>query len=288
MKFDVLIKELLNEAIQDHGKFSSEESLAKAKVDGIEIFERTHDPRELRYIINNPYIEINFEGKKISGNEIKQKIKSIFFTKGSKNFINIPRFEEGFGGNQKIPDQEDILRTAKVLSREGKLKEDYPEFSKTAGLYKDWRGLLLDLASEEEVTSAVPRNISQKGGGQLFMDYINVNNQPRNTFFNITDPVYNESGKIVDGKITVTPFGGKGEGRSGKPIKNTYSDPDVRPLSLKNVPYETLLSNLNGMGGNFKSILTLCDGKQGTQNRYKEGKIAKRPSLIELMRQGKA
>ena len=108
MKYDVLIEQILNEAIQDHGKFSSEESLAKAKVDGIEIFERTHDPRELRYIINNPYIEINFEGKKISGNEIKQKIKSIFFTKGSKNFINIPRFEEGFGGNQKIPDQEDI------------------------------------------------------------------------------------------------------------------------------------------------------------------------------------
>jgi hypothetical protein len=281
MKFDTLIEEILNEArIQDHGKVSPESALANAKTNAIEIFERTHDPRELIYVLNNPYVEVNFEGRKLTGDKIKEKIKSVYFTKGSNKFIKIPKFEEGFGSGQTIPDQEDILIEAK---RKGKvLRTEYPEFSKTAGYYKDWRVLLLLLSSDEEKLSANARNISQEvGGGEVFMDYINANNTPRNALFYVKDPVYNESGKIVDGKITKTPFGGKGGIVNGKPVTNSYSDPDIRPLALRNTTYEQFISELRAMGGNFKSILELCDGEQGTKYR----KNVRRPSLKQSMQQ---
>jgi hypothetical protein len=269
MKFDVLIEDFLNEANVGYrgGHISLEEALTNLDTENdINNFIRTSDPKFLIY----PLVvasDFKHKDKKIkigsgylSGMDFVKKVKEIFFTESSPNYIDIPRTKDG-----QIPTQAQLLNFARKAGQARKENNQpfltkYKDFSKTPEKYVSWGQLLTLVFKSSEFKESDLRQ--QEVTEPRYVTYTNVDGQQTEYRFH-TKP---------DGQITGSPFSSSVE------FERSHVKPDI----AGDMSYGQFVNALRERGNTLDALIELVGGKEGRVLK------AKRPSLIELMKQGKA
>jgi hypothetical protein len=267
MKFDVLIKELLTEAIGSRGgHVSIEQALTNLDTENdVNNFIRTSDPSYLIY----PLVvasEFKHKDKKIkigkeylSGMAFVKKVKEVFFNESSPNYINIPKTED---------DQFQTQAQLYIFARKvGKAKREnnqpfltkYKDFSKTPEKYVAWGQLLTLIFQSSEFKES---DLRQEETEARYVTYTNLDGKQTEYRFH-TRP---------DGEVTGSPFSSTVE----------FERSHIKPQSVSDMTYAQFGNALRERGNTFDALLELVDGKEGRAMK------TKRPSLIELMKQGKA
>lgn len=268
MKFDVLIKELLNEAIGSRGgHVSLEEALTNLDTENdVNNFVQSSDPKFLIY----PLVvasEFKHKDKKIkvgkeylSGMAFVKKVKEVFFkNESSPNYVNIPKTKEG-----QIPTQAQLLGFAKKIGQARQQNNQefltkYKDFSKTPEKYVSWGQLLTLVFQSSDFKES---DLRQEETEAKYATYTNLDGQQTEYRFH-TRPT---------GEITGSPFSSTVE----------FDRSHVKPEAVSDMSYGQFVNALKERGNTFDALLELIDGKQGRSMK------TKRPSLVELMRQGKA
>jgi hypothetical protein len=268
MNFDVLIEQFLNEANVGSrgGHISLEEALANLDTENdINNFIQTSDPKFLIY----PLVvasDFKHKDKKIkvgkeylSGMGFVKKVKDLFFSESSPNYINIPKTKDG-----QIPTQSQLLIFAR---KAGRAKQDnnqdflnkYKDFSKTPEKYVSWGQLLTLVFQSSEFKES---DLRQEETEPRYVVYTNTEDQQTEYRFH-TRP---------NGEITGSPFSSSVE----------FERPHVKPKEVSDMSYSQFVNALRENGNTLDALIDLIGGQEG------RAKKAKRPSLIELMKQGKA
>lgn len=268
MKFDVLIKELLNETIDSRGgHMSIENSLSNLDTENnVDDFVKTSDPHFLIYPLMVAS-EFKYKDKKIkvgkeylSGMSFVKKIKDIFFTETSPNYINLPGIKGGVVKG-KVPTQEYFRRQA-IKIGEAKRKKDqkfldqYKEFSKTPEQYPTWGQLLslIYLSKDMEVANRTQRTDTIG----RYAKYINAEGNETHYSFHTDE----------NGIITNDPFGDSME----------FRRPHIRPQAVGGMDYKQFKDDIKERGNTFDALLEVIDGQEG-----RAAKKTKTPSLIQRM-----
>jgi hypothetical protein len=268
MKFDVLIEDFLNEANVGSrgGHVSLEDALANMDTENdVNNFINTSDPKFLIYplVVASDY---RHKDKKIkvgkeyfSGMGLVKKIKDMFFNESSSNYINIPKTKDG-----KIPTQAQLLlfaRKAGAAKRDNNQEflDKYKDFSKTPEKYVSWGQLLTLVFQSSEFKES---DLRQEETEPRYVTYTNSEGQQTEYRFH-TRP---------NGEITGSPFSSSVE----------FERPHVKPQAVSGMSYGQFVNVLRDNGNTLDVLIDLVEGQEG------RAKKAKRPSLIELMKQGKA
>lgn len=268
MKFDVLIEQFLNEANVGSrgGHISLEEALTNLDTENdVNNFITTSDPKFLIY----PLVvasDFKHKDKKIkvgkeyfSGMGFVKKIKDMFFTETSPNYIDIPKTKDG-----QIPTQAQLLifaRKAGAAKRDNNqpFLDKYKDFSKTPEKYVAWGQLLTLVFQSSEFKES---DLRQEETEPRYVTYTNSEGQQTEYRFH-TRP---------NGEITGSPFSSSVE----------FERPHVKPQAVSGMSYAQFANALKDNGNTLHALVDLVEGQEG------RSKKAKRPSLIELMKQGKA
>jgi hypothetical protein len=266
MKFDALTFQYLEEANVGSrgGHISIEEALKNLDTENtIQNFIQTSDPRFLIYplVVSSDF---NHKDKKIkigpahlSGMAFVSKVKDVFFNQSSPNYINIPRTKDG-----QIPTQQQLLGFAKKVGqaqREGNqaFLTTYKDFSKTPQQYVEWGQLLTLVFSSSEFKESDRRQ--------------EVENEAKYATYTNTEGVETEYRFHTDPQNVIT----------GSPFSSSveFDRPHVKPEAVSDMTYGQFVNRLRDSGNTFDALLELINGAEG------RAKKAKRPSLIELMKQ---
>ena len=268
MKFDVLIEEILNEANVGSrgGHVSIEQALTNLDTENdINSFIQTSDPSYLIYplVVASDYKhkdkKIKIGNERLSGNDFVKKIKQIFFTESSPSYINIPKTKDG-----QIPTQAQLLNFARKAGQARKENNQpfltkYKDFSKTPEKYVAWGQLLTLIFQSSEFKES---DLRQEETEARYVTYTNLDGKQTEYRFH-TRP---------DGEVTGSPFSSTVE----------FDRSHIKPQSVSDMTYAQFSNALRERGNTFDALLELVDGKEGRAMK------TKRPSLIELMKQGKA
>lgn len=268
MKFDVLIEQILNEANVGSrgGHISIEQALTNLDTENdVNNFVRTSDPNYLIYplIVASDYKhkdkKIKFGKEYLSGMAFVNKVKDVFFNESSPNYIDIPKTKDG-----QIPTQAQLLNFARkvgVAKRENNqpFLSKYKDFSKTPEKYVSWGQLLTLVFQSSEFKES---DLRQEETEPRYVTYTNSEGQQTEYRFH-TRP---------NGEITGSPFSSSVE----------FERPHVKPQAVSGMSYGQFVNALKDNGNTLDALAGLVEGQEG------RAKKAKRPSLIELMKQGKA
>jgi len=267
MKFDTLIEQILLEANVGSrgGHISLEEAMTNLDTENdVNNFIKTSDPKFLIYPLvvasdyKNKDKKIKIGNEYLSGMAFVNKVKTIFFSETSPNYINIPKTKDG-----QIPTQAQLLGFAKKVGQARQQNNQeflnkYKDFSKTPEKYVSWGQLMTLVFKSSEFKES---DLRQEETEAKYVTYINVEGQQTEYRFH-TRP---------DGEITGSPFSSSVE----------FERPHVKPESASDMSYSQFVNALRERGNTFDSLLELLNGQEG------RAKKAKRPSLVELMKQGK-
>ena len=183
----------------------------------------------------------------------------MFFTETSPNYIDIPKTKDG-----QIPTQAQLLifaRKAGAAKRDNNqpFLDKYKDFSKTPEKYVAWGQLLTLVFQSSEFKES---DLRQEETEPRYVTYTNSEGQQTEYRFH-TRP---------NREITGSPFSSSVE----------FERPHVKPQAVSGMSYGQFVNALKDNGNTLDALVDLVEGQEG------RSKKAKRPSLIELMKQGKA
>lgn len=268
MKFDVLINDFLTEANVGSrgGHVSLEEALSNLDPENdVNNFVKTSDPKFLIYPlvvasdVKGKDKKIKIGNEYLSGASFVKKVKDTFFDESSQNYINIPKTKDG-----QIPTQAQLLMFARKVGRAKQENNQpfltkYKDFSKTPEKYVSWGQLLTLVFMSSEFKES---DLRQEDTEARYVTYTNSEGQQTEYRFH-TRP---------NGEITGSPFSSSVE----------FERSHVKPQAVSGMSYGQFVNALRDNGNTLDVLADLVEGQEG------RAKKAKRPSLIELMKQGKA